>query len=114
MRRVLIVLLSTCFGFSPFGASYAQNPQTAPPGVTRPPVASPSAPTPPPEKLAPPADSKTGKPTLSDKLAQQGGTLQPPKTGDRGAVIKPKNRAENMPVISPPGTPGGNQKVVPR
>lgn len=113
MQRTLAVLLSAGLVLALLGASYAQNPQPAPPGVTNPPVAPPSAPTPPPEKLAPGADGTAGKQTLSDKLAQQNGTLRPPETGG-GTVIKPKQGAGTMPVIPPPGTPGGNQKVIPK
>ena len=97
MQRTLGVLLCAGLVLAPFGASYAQNPQPAAPGVTHLPVALPSAPTPPPEKLA-----------------QQNGTLQPPETGDRGTVMKPKQGAGTMPVIPPPGTKGGNQRVVPK
>jgi hypothetical protein len=50
----------------------------------------------------------------SDKLSQQRGTLQPPAI-DPGIHKPPPQRGEvNMPVIPPPGTPGGNQQVVPK
>ena len=115
MQRTLAVLLSAGLALAPVGASFAQNPQPAPPGVTHPQVASPSAPSPPPEKVAPRADAITGKPTLSEKLAQQNGTLKPPEGVDSDSVIDPPARAEGtMPVIPPPGTKGGNQKVVPK
>jgi len=115
MHRTLAVLLSTGLALAPFGASFAQNPQAAPPGDPHPPVASPSAPSPPPEKVAPRDDAATGKGTLSDKLAQQNGTLQPPSGVDSGTVINPPAQAgSTMPVIPPPGTQGGNQKVVPK
>ncbi len=78
MQQILAVLLSTGLALAPFGASYAQNPQPAPPGVTHPPMAPPSAPTTTtPEKLAPSADGTTGKQTLSDKLARHNGALGP-------------------------------------
>ena len=69
---------------------------------------------PPPEKLAPGADATAGKQTLSDKVAQQNGTLPPPETRERGTVIQPRQRVGTMPVIPPPGTPGGNQNVIPK
>ena len=114
MQGTLAVLLSIGLALAPFGASYAQNPQAAPPGVAHPPVAPPNAPTPPPEKLAPGADGTTGKQTLSDKLAKQNGTLRPPETDSVGTVIKPRQGAGAMPVIPPPGAPGGNPRVVPK
>jgi hypothetical protein len=105
MQRTLAVLLSAGLSLAPLRASYAQNPQPAPPGVTNPPVAPPSAPMPPPEKLAPGAEGIAGMQTFSDKLAQQNGTLRPPETGG-GTVIKPGPGAGTMPVIPTPGTPG--------
>lgn len=114
MQRTLTVLLCTGLALAPLGASHAQNPQAAPPGNPHPAIASPSAPTPPPEKLSPAAKADTNRATLSDKLAQQNGTLEPPKTGDSGAVIKPHQETGNMPVIPPPGTKGGNQRVQPK
>lgn len=113
MQRTLAVLVSTGLALAPFATSYAQNPQPAAPGVAHPPVASPSAPSPPPERLSPGAKAAANQSTLSDKLAQQNGTLTPPQTGDRGAVIEPKGDAGSMPVIPPPGTKGGRQ-VVPK
>lgn len=93
----------------------AQNPQPAPPGVTHAPVAPPSSASPPPERIAPPGkDMRNSKQTLSDKLALQHGTLHP-RAVDPGMAVKPPDNAQgNMPVIPPPGTPGGNQQVVPK
>jgi len=87
----------------------AQNPQPAPPQVTQTPVAPPSASQPPPEQIAP----RNGN--LSDQLSAQKGTLDPPAV-DPGINAKlPPSRAQgNMPVIPPPGSPGGNQAVVPK
>jgi len=95
----------------------AQNPQPAPPGVTSPPVASPSAPSPPPEKIAPPGKDvlgRNGNPTLSDKLARQQGLLDPPHAVDPDMAVKPPPTQETMPVIPPPGSPGGNRQVQPK
>ena len=94
----------------------AQNPQPAPPGVTPAPMAPASAPSPPPEQIAPPGkDATTGKPSLSDRLAQQQGTLQPPHGVDPGMTVSPPPQAQgNMPVIPPPGSPGGNHNIVPK
>ena len=117
MQRSLAVLLCAGLALAPFGSSLAQNPQVAPPGVQNAPVAPPSAPSPPPGKVAPrPLDTPAGHTkTLSNKLAEQNGTLQPPKTVDPGMAVKPPKHAQGaMPVIPPPGTKGGNQKVVPK
>ena len=90
-------------------AAPAQNPQPAPPQVTHTPVAPPSASQPPPEQIVP----RHG--TLSDQLSDQKGTLHPPAV-DPGINAPLPKQAEggSMPVIPPPGTPGGNQAVVPK
>lgn len=115
MTRSLIVLL--CLGAAVAAPrALAQNPQPAPPGVTHPPVASPSSPSPPPEKIAPAGkDALSGNRTLSDKLAEQHGTLTPPHAVDPGMAIQPPAHGQStMPVIPPPGTAGSNQHVVPK
>ena len=115
MARIILAALccSTVLG-APQG--FAQNPQPAPPGTTNVPLAPPNAPSPPPEKMAPPdKDAKAGSSTLSDKLAQQHGTLHPPTSVDPAMTVNPPAQAQStMPVIPPPGTPGGNQHVVPK
>jgi hypothetical protein len=93
-------------------AAFAQNPQPAAPHETTPPVAPPSAPSPPPEQIAP-ADRALGDTHLSDRLSRQQGTLQPPSV-DPGIQAPTPRSQGTMPVIPPPGTPGGNQKVVPK
>ena len=93
----------------------AQNPQPAPPGVTPAPVAPPSSPSPPPEQIAPPGkNAQAGGRTLSDKLARQQGMLDPPHAVDPGMAVRPPAQQGTMPVIPPPGSPGGNQQVVPK
>jgi len=98
------------------GAVLAQNPQPAAPHEPHPPVAPPSASQPPPEKIAPggmPSGSQSGQ-TLSDKLAKQQGTLDPPKVDPGIQAPLPSPSRGTMPVIPPPGTPGGNPAVVPK
>jgi hypothetical protein len=93
----------------------AQNPQPAPPNQEHPTVAPPNAPNPPPEQIAP-ADRgvANGNTTLSDRLSQQHGTLKPPAV-DPGIEAPVQSPARGvMPVIPPPGTPGGDQRVVPK
>lgn len=84
--------------------------QTSPPNaLTNPnaPVAPPSAAAPP-EQIAPPAGS------MSDRLSQQRGSITPPSV-DPGMTVAPSQSGRaTMPVIPPPGSPGGNQSVVPK
>ena len=115
MTRFTKLLLGVLASITPAGIATAQNPQPAPPQETRPPVAPPNSPTPPPERIAPPdkAPGATADQNLSDRLSRQQGTLRPP-TVDPG-IQAPAPRGQGaMPVIPPPGTPGGDQKVVPK
>src|SRR5689334_2720961 len=50
--------------------------------------------------------------SLSDRLSQSKGVIHPPAV-DPGMQEKPAQTG-TMPVIPPPGTPGGNPKVVPK
>jgi hypothetical protein len=114
MRRTRLLLGLLAGVALPWAAS-AQNPQPAAPHETTPPVAPPNAPSPPPEKIAP-ADrtpGTAGDANLSNKLSRQQGTLQPPSV-DPGIHVPTPQSQGTMPVIPPPGTPGGNQKVVPK
>lgn len=113
MRKCTQLLLGCVTSLALPCIAMAQNPQPAPPNVTHPPVASPSAPQPPPEQIAPKADTLKGT-TLSDKLSAQQGTLRPPAVDPGIAAPMPQHSQGTMPVIPPPGTPGGNQKVVPK
>jgi hypothetical protein len=94
----------------------AQNPLPAPPNEPHPSVAPPGASQPLPERIAPPegAQGTTGGGNLSDRLSRQGGTLQPPTVDPGIHVPVPPNSQGTMPVIPPPGTPGGNQTIVPK
>jgi len=58
---------------------------------------------------AEPGDSSK---TLSDKLDQGGGVICPPSV-DPG-IKTPAPDTGNMPVIPPPGSPGGDPKVQPK
>lgn len=51
--------------------------------------------------------------TLSDHLAQSGGVICPPPAVDP-AIKAPTPETGRMPVIPPPGTPGGDQSVQPK
>jgi hypothetical protein len=50
---------------------------------------------------------------LSDHLAQSGGVICPPPAVDP-AIKAPTPEVGNMPVIKPPGSPGGDQNVQPK
>lgn len=94
------------------GAAMAQTaspsvPPTAP-MPERPPSASTS--TPPAEKIAPGGEHGT----LSDRLSQNRGTVSPPAVDSGMAVKPPASTAGAMPVIPPPGSKGGDPKVVPK
>jgi hypothetical protein len=52
--------------------------------------------------------------SLSNKLNRSGGVLQPPPTGDRGAMPPPNVGEDQMPVIPPPASPDGNRHVQPK
>jgi len=80
-------------------------PQAAPPV---PQITGPNTPVPP-EQIRP-ADQES----LSDKLSRQKGTLQPPVIDPGIHAPLPPDTKGAMPVIPPPGSPGGNQAVVPK
>jgi hypothetical protein len=108
------------FGFAaclalPHGAG-AQNPLPAPPNQPHPSVAPQGASQPPPEQIAPGAgvQGTPGTANLTERLARQGGTLQPPIVDPGISAPLPPTTSGTMPVIPPPGTPGGNQTVVPK
>ena len=50
---------------------------------------------------------------LSDHLASSGGVICPPPAVDP-AIKAPTPEIGNMPVIKPPGSPGGDQSVQPK
>jgi hypothetical protein len=57
-------------------------------------------------------DATTGSGNLSDKLARSNGVLCPPNV-DPG-IKAPTPETGKMPVIPPPGSPGGNPDVHPK
>ena len=91
----------------------AQNPQSTSPANPTVPLAPPSGPSPPPEKIAP-SDGNTAPGNLSNRLSQQKGTITPPNVDPGLTVRPPRNGGATTPVIPPPGSPGGNPSVVPK
>ncbi|HTZ00856.1 MAG TPA: hypothetical protein VMC05_00880 [Xanthobacteraceae bacterium] len=57
--------------------------------------------------------ANSGGKNLSDKLAQSGGVICPPQNVDP-AMKAPTPQSGTMPVIPPPGSPGGNPNVQPK
>jgi hypothetical protein len=55
----------------------------------------------------------TGSATLSDQLSQSKGIICPPAGVDPGIAAPPVGGGR-MPVIPPPGTPGGDPSIVPK
>ena len=101
------------------GASHAQAPlsPTTPPAQTAPPAPAASidcAPSPPRGTVAP-QGSTTGQTTepLGDRLAKSNGVLCPP-SGVDPEMRAPTPDAGNMPVIPPPGSPGGDPNLRPK
>ena len=116
MTHSIPVLCALLAGIAAHGAAVAQNPQPAPPNEEHPTMAPPNSPQPLPEQIAPGARSPdtTGGGSLSERLSRQQGTLQPPAVDPGIRVPAPSETRNTMPVIPPPGTPGGDQKVVPK
>jgi hypothetical protein len=121
MRMKPIIMAATSLLIP--GAAYAQAPASpaTPPAQTAPPAATPPA------NCAPmaPHGSGTGttskegatvgqsNETLGDKLAKSDGTLCPP-TGVDPEIRAPTPEGGNMPVIPPPGSPGGDPGLRPK
>ncbi len=82
-----------------------------------PPVLPPQPGTGVPEKVSPPASTTqegdvTG--TLSQKLDKSEGVIKPPAGVDPEIRVQPPETGGVMPVIPPPGEPGGNPQIQPK
>jgi len=64
-------------------------------------------------KTAPHARSTEGQAPLTDKLARGDGVLCPPK-GIDPEILAPTPEVGTMPVIPPPGSPGGDPTIQPK
>jgi hypothetical protein len=60
------------------------------------------------------AGSPSASESLSERLDRSGGVLEPPANVDPAMPVVPPATSGNMPIIRPPGTPGGNPNVVPK
>jgi hypothetical protein len=86
----------------------AQGASPAPPSMQAIPEKMEPGPVAPQNRVAPHDD-------LSRKLDRSDGVIKPPPTGDAEIHIKPKDEnVGNMPVIPPPGSPGGRQDIQPK
>lgn len=66
-----------------------------------------------PEKIEPNSTGATG--TLSEKLNKSDGVIKPRSDVDPGmAATAPAPHGGTMPVIPPPGSPGGNPNIQPK
>jgi hypothetical protein len=122
MRMKPIIIMAAASLLIP-GAAYAQAPASpaTPPAQTAPPAATPPANCAPmaPHGSGTGATTKEGatvgqsNETLGDKLAKSDGTLCPP-TGVDPEIRAPTPEGGNMPVIPPPGSPGGDPGLRPK
>ena len=66
-----------------------------------------------PEAAAPGTSGSSSEP-LGDKLDRTGGVIRPPAGIDPGLTQSPPASGSSMPVIPPPGTPGGKPEANPK
>lgn len=121
MRTRYVALFSYAL-MAASGSAAAQAPPApaTPPAQTAPPAADRTANCTPMQPVAPrgtiaPEGSTTGRPAepLGDKLARSDGVLCPP-AGVDPEIRAPTPDGGNMPVIPPPGSPGGDPSVRPK
>ncbi len=85
--------------------------QSSAPAQTVPNMAAPSTTVP--EKVGPDATGSTTN--LSEKLNRSDGVITPPAGVDSGMATRaPAANTGSMPVITPPGGPGGNPSIQPK
>lgn len=86
--------------------SVAGNAQPAPP--------QPQQQVPPPAAPGSSTDKRNRPDSRRNDLSRSQGVIQPPVNGDHNVVPAPNEGSSTMPIIPPPGTPGGNQNVQPK
>jgi hypothetical protein len=111
--RVLVRTASALLLAASFAAPAAAQTQ-APQNPVQPQPRDPNMPSPQntiPEKV----DSTGSTGTLSDKLEKSEGVIRPSGNIDPGITVRPPvPNPGTTPVITPPGEPGGNQRVQPK
>ena len=119
--RIKPLIIASCV--AAFGvAAHAQAPAApnTPPTQAAPPTALPPtncAPMPPGGGTGPKTDGTTvgeSREPLGDKLARSDGTLCPPSNVDPEIRAPTPDSNAKMPVIPPPGSPGGDLSVRPK
>src|SRR5437868_4066606 len=109
MRQRHTLLACVTAGLVIAGAAHSQ----VPPGRV-PQNQPPSAQLPPPSADNPPGKDANGNP-LSEQLSRSGGVIRPPADVDREIEAPTPNPGpRSMPVVPPPGAPGGNPDVKPK
>jgi hypothetical protein len=66
-----------------------------------------------PEKIEPPL-TPSPENGNKDKFNREDGLVRPPSNIDPEKESKPRDNGARMPVIPPPGSPGGDEKVHPK
>jgi hypothetical protein len=51
---------------------------------------------------------------LSERLDRQRGVIRPPQSVDPGMQVSPPDPDTRMPVVPPPGSPGGDPTIEPK
>jgi hypothetical protein len=115
-----LILASVLIAASGMASAQAPPAPATPPAQTAPPAPDRAANCTPMQPVAPrgtiaPEGSTTGRPAepLGDKLARSDGVLCPP-AGVDPEIRAPTPDGGNMPVIPPPGSPGGDPSVRPK
>jgi hypothetical protein len=68
-----------------------------------------------PGDTSPGKDSVTAPPATSEQLSRSGGIIKPPDNVDRKIEAPTPNPGpQSMPIVPPPGSPGGNPDVKPK
>jgi hypothetical protein len=110
MRAVIIGAVFTATTALWIPAAHGQSPP-APPAPPAPQILGPGPKECPPDVRSPPRTS-SDRP-LSEQLSDSKGIICPPAGVDPEIVGRPPPTGDNL-VIAPPGSPGGNQRVVPK
>ena len=115
MRMKIASLLIALFGFADIAAAQAPPTASSPPAPTATPPPSPNSPICSPHDILAQNGTAAGeqKQPLGEKLAKSDGVLCPP-AGVDPEIRAPTPEGGNTPVISPPGSPGGDPTVRPK
>ena len=106
--HILSVGFCAVVALTAYSPSYDVQAESADPTTT---PAEPAAP----QKANDAADTKSADVPLSKKLDENNGVLKPPQGVDPGIhQPPPAHTGDKMPVIVPPGEPGGDQSVQPK